>query len=152
VWTATAGAHTVEVVVDPGNAIAEIDEANNSSSSSFAAQTKADLNLRALSLSAVRAKGGDLLTFTVQVANLGQAGAADVAVRFVVDGAQVGAQRTIAQLAGGASAAVASDAWSASHRDGQHTVQVLVDPANAVPESNEANNAAAGTFRVKGGR
>jgi uncharacterized repeat protein (TIGR01451 family) len=103
-------------------------------------------------LSSVRAKGGDLVTFTVQVANVGEAAASSVGVRFVVDGAQVGTERTIAQLAGGASAAVSSDAWSASHRDGQHTVQVVVDPANKVVESNEANNTAAATFRVKGGR
>ena len=103
-------------------------------------------------VTSARAKGGDLVTFTVQVANLGEAAASNVGVRFVVDGTQVGAARTIAQLAGGASASVSSDAWSAAHADGQHTVQVLVDPANTVAESNEANNAAAATFRVKGGR
>jgi len=151
-WTATPGAHAVEVVVDPDGAIAEIDEGNNSATSSFTVQTKADLNPRALSLSSVRAKGGDLVTFTVQVANLGEARASNVGVRFVVDGVQVGAERTIAQIAGAGSATVSSDAWSASHADGLHTVQVLVDPANTVAESNEANNAAAATFRVKGGR
>ncbi len=105
-----------------------------------------------MSLSSARAKGGDLVTFTVQVANLGEAAAPNVGVRFVVDGDQVGVARTIAQLAGGASASVSSDTWSAAHRDGAHTVQVLVDPANTVVESNEANNNAAATFRVKGGR
>jgi hypothetical protein len=151
-WTATAGTHTVEAVVDPDGAIAEIDETNNSASTGFAAQTKADLSPKGLSLSSVKAKSGDLITFTVQVANLGEAQAGNVGVRFLVDGVQLGAQRTIAQLAGAASATVASDAWSASHADGLHTVQVLVDPANTVAESNEANNAAAATFRVKGGR
>jgi hypothetical protein len=152
VWTATAGTHTIEAVVDPDNAIVEIDETNNSVSNSFAAQTRADLTPRAVSLSSAKAKGGDLVTFTVQVANLGEAAAANVGVRFVVHGAQVGAVWTIAQLAGGASAAVSSDTWSAAHRDGQHTIQVLVDPANTVVESNEANNTAVATFRVKGGR
>jgi len=151
-WTAAPGTHTVEAVVDPDSAIAEIDETNNASSTGFTAQTKADLNASAPTLASVRAKGGDLITFTVQVANLGEAAASNVAVRFVVDGVQVGAQRTIAQLAGGANASVSSDAWSASRADGQHTVQVVVDPANVVTESNEANNSAAATFRVKGGR
>jgi subtilase family serine protease len=105
-----------------------------------------------VSLSSVRAKGGDLVTFSAQVANLGQAAASNVDVRFVVDGVQVGVVRTIAQLAGGASSAVSSDNWSASHRDGQHTIQVLVDPANTVAESNDGNNTASATFRVKGGR
>jgi subtilase family serine protease len=100
----------------------------------------------------VRAKSGDAVTFTANVANLGQASAGPVVVCFLVDGAQLGAERSVAQLAGGASVAVASDVWSASHADGQHTVKVLVDPANTVSESNEANNAATLTFRVKGGR
>jgi subtilase family serine protease len=151
-WTATAGTHTVEAVVDPDNAIVEIDETNNAVSNTVAAQRKADLTPGAVSLSSVKAKGGDLVTFTVQVANRGEATASNVGVRFLVDGAQVGIARTIAQLAGGASASVSSDTWSAAHRDGPHTVQVLVDPANTVVESNEANNTAAATFRVTGGR
>jgi len=115
-------------------------------------QTKADLTPRTLTLTAVKAKGGDLVTFTANVANLGQASARNVAVRFLIDGAQLGAEKTVAQLAGGSNASVSSDAWSASHADGTHTAKVVVDPANAVPESNDANNASTLTFRVKGGR
>jgi hypothetical protein len=151
-WTAIAGTHTVEAVVDPGNAVVEIDESNNSASGSVVVQTKADLTPTTLTLAAVRAKGGDAVTFTARVANLGEASAASVVVRFVVDGVQLGADRTIAQLAGGSSASVSSSVWSASHADGQHTAKVLVDPANTVSESNEANNSSTLTFRVKGGR
>jgi subtilase family serine protease len=31
-------------------------------------------------------------------------------------------------------------------------VQVVVDPANSIAESNETNNAATSIFRIKGGR
>jgi subtilase family serine protease len=55
-------------------------------------------------------------------------------------------------LSSASAGTVSSDTLSAARRDGQHTVQVLVDPANTVVESNEANNAAAATFRVKGGQ
>jgi CARDB protein len=151
-WTATPGAHTVMAVVDPGDAIAEIDETNNSASGSLSVQTRADLAPTALRLTATKAKGGDALTFSASVANLGEAAAGNVAVRFLIDGVQLGADRTVSQLAGGSTAVVSSDAWSASHRDGQHTAQVFVDPSNTVAESNEANNAATLTFRIKGGR
>jgi uncharacterized repeat protein (TIGR01451 family) len=151
-WTATAGTHTVEVIVDPANAIGEISEGNNSASTDISAQRRADLALAAPTLSAVKAKGGDVVTFTAAVTNLGEATAGDVVVRFLLDGVQVGTEKRIAQLAGGAGASVSSDTWSASRADGQHTVKVVVDPANSVAESNEVNNAATSTFRVKGGR
>ena len=59
---------------------------------------------------------------------------------------------TAPQLAGGAtSTAISSDGWSIPKKDGTHTAQAVVDPANAVSESNEQNNAVSlGTFRVKG--
>ena len=150
-WTATTGTHIVQVVVDPANAIDEIDEGNNSASATFAVQTKAGLTPATLSLSVTKGKSGDAVTVSAKVANLGEASASTVVVRFLLDGVQLGAERTIAKLAGGASVVVSSDVWSAARQDGQHTVQVL-DPANSVTESNEANNTAALTFRVKGGR
>jgi hypothetical protein len=111
-----------------------------------------DLTPTALSLSAVKVKGADNVTFSVKIANLGQALAANVVVRFLVDDAQVGADKTVAQLAGGSSTVVSSDVWSARRKDGKHTARVLVDPANTVAESNDGNNAASLPFRVKDGR
>jgi hypothetical protein len=112
----------------------------------------ADLAPTSLSLSPTKVKGGDSVTFQAEVANLGGTPAANVAVRFLLDGAQLGTERTIASLAGGASVAVSSEAWTAKHEDGSHRVTVLVDPANAVAESNEANNTRDATFLVEGNK
>jgi hypothetical protein len=151
-WTATAGTHTVTAVVDPDNAIAEIDEGNNSVSGGFSVQTKPDLAPSALALTVKTVKTGDQVTLGVKASNLGQATASNVVVRFLVDGVQSGADKTIASLTGGASATVSSDVWNAAKKDGTHTVQAVVDPANTIAESNEANNkTTALTFKVKGG-
>jgi CARDB len=92
------------------------------------------------------------LSFTAKVANLGQGSAADAVVRFAVDGTQLGADKTIAGLAGGSTGSVTSDAWSVPKAAGTHTVTVVVDPDGAVPESNESNNTATLTFRTKDGK
>ena len=113
---------------------------------------KPDLASAAPTLTATKAKGGDAVTFSASVSNPGQASASGVVVRFLADGVQLGSQRTIDLLAAGASASVSSDTWSAARADGQHTVTVVVDPVNTVVESNEANNSAATTYVVKGGR
>jgi serine protease AprX len=111
-----------------------------------------DLSPSPLSVSTQRLQGGDELMFSTTVANTGPAGASGVVVRFLVDGVQVGAERTVAELASGASAAVSSDPWSAKHQAGTHTVEVVVDPANAIAETDEANNTASATFEVKGNK
>jgi hypothetical protein len=111
-----------------------------------------DLTATAPIASATRAKNGDALTFAATISNPGEAGTADFTVRFLVDGVQLGAEKAVAPLANGSSVTVSSDSWSAYRRDGQHTAQVVVDPANSIAESNETNNTATSVFRVKGGR
>jgi serine protease AprX len=105
-----------------------------------------------LSVATQRVQGGDELTFQTTVRNVGAADAAGVAVRFLVDGVQVGSEQTLSGLAPDESATVTSAAWSAKHQSGSHTVEVQVDPANTVVESNEANNTATATFEVKGNK
>ena len=115
-------------------------------------QTKADLAPGAITLVTARAKSGEPLTLKVPVSNLGQASASGIVVRFLVDGVAFGADKTLAQLAGGSSSTVSSDTGTTPKKDGTHTAQVIVDPANTVAESNEANNTASLTFRAKGGK
>jgi len=101
-------------------------------------------------ISPERVTAADQVTFSVTVANAGGAEARNVAVRFLVDGAVVGTDRTIGALAAGATAIVTSASWSAKRRGGQHTVEVRVDPVNAIEESNEGNNNASSSFSVPG--
>jgi len=88
---------------------------------------------------------GSTATFSALVTNAAPDGAAGVKVRFLVDGMPIGEQ-TIAQLAAGSSATVSAQ-WSAT--PGMHTVEVRLDPDDAIAELNEANNAAAQAFEVR---
>ena len=113
---------------------------------------KPDLTAGGLAMSTVKARGADQATFSARIANAGLGAARGVGVRFVVDGAQLGAEQTIAELAAGGSATVTSAAWSAKQQSGNHTVQVVVDPGGAIAEADETNNAATRTFFVEGNK
>lgn len=98
---------------------------------------------------AVTVSGGPLFqgypaTFSAQVSNPAPDGAAGVKVRFLVDGVPVGEQ-TIAQLAAGASTTVSAQ-WPSS--PGNHNLQVVLDPDDAISELDETNNSAAASFVV----
>ena len=99
-----------------------------------------------------KVSGTDQVTFSATIANAGAAEARSVVVRFLVDGVVLGTDATIGTLAAGGTANVSSAAWSAKRRNGQHTVEVRIDPTNTIEESNEANNNASGTFSVPGGK
>jgi subtilase family serine protease len=69
-------------------------------------------------------------------------------VRFAVDGVQI-AQPTIPAIGAG-SVGHASTQWSTNGQNGDHTITVTADPANAIAESNETNNTASKAVTVKG--
>jgi hypothetical protein len=95
-----------------------------------------------IDLSIVAPAIGDSVTLTATVHNIGSVVANDAAVRFLVDGVQVGADQTVAAVAveGTGTASVVWDTTGLPA--GAHTVTVEVDPVNTIAESNEANNAA----------
>jgi CARDB len=110
---------------------------------------QADLAPTGLNLTAVKST----ITFSAKATNLGQAWAGDFAVRFLVDGVPLGSDAPVASLSAGATTdAIRSSGWDAAKKDGTHTVTVVVDATNTVGESNEANNTASLTFKVKGAR
>jgi hypothetical protein len=114
---------------------------------------KPDLKPVSASFSAQKVSGGDQVTFSASIENAGLGAAAASAVRFLVDGVQVGADRTLGALGAGARATVTSEAWNAKHQaTGNHTVEVVVDPAGAVAETDEANNRLTGTVYVEGNK
>jgi subtilase family serine protease len=73
---------------------------------------------------------------TLTVANTGHAGAKNVVVR-MADGKDTVGQKTLASLAAGQRTKV-QFSWKATK--GTHTFTGTVDPANAIAESNEADN------------
>jgi hypothetical protein len=90
-------------------------------------------------------------TITATVRNPGQAPAAGVPVRFTDNGTQIGGVQTIASIPAGGSG-TASVVWSTKGLKGDRTIGVTVDPANAIAESNEANNSATRVVTVKGNK
>jgi hypothetical protein len=107
----------------------------------------ADLAVATPSVSLQRSSVGVQARFTATVSNVGTTGAENIAVRFLIDGAPVGADRTIGSLHSGESAVITSDTWNA-HARGAHVVTVIVDPANTIADSNKVNNTNSTSFVV----
>jgi hypothetical protein len=95
--------------------------------------------------------GGDQVTITAAVRNIGTGSAGDVAVRFTDNGTPIGTDQIIASIAPGASG-TASVVWNTKGLKGDRTIVVSVDPANAIHESDETNNSVTGTTTVKGNK
>jgi subtilase family serine protease len=102
-----------------------------------------------LAFTGLRGQGNDQVIAAV-VHNTGTLTALNVALRFAVDGTQVGAVQRIASIEPGATAR-ASVVWD-THGNGTHTVVVTADPANAITESSESNNSGSRLVTVHGGR
>ncbi|HEV8534886.1 MAG TPA: S8 family serine peptidase [Candidatus Limnocylindria bacterium] len=90
-------------------------------------------------------------TIAATIRNVGDVGASNVAVRFLVDGAQLGADKTIASIAAGGTG-VASTIWDTKHVQGDHVITVVADPASAISEIREDNNSASRIVNVRGNR
>ena len=112
-----------------------------------------DLSVTAsdISFSVQKVVGGDRVTITSAVRNIGTADAANVKVRFTDNGAAIGTDQTIASIAAG-SIGTASAAWDTKGLKGEHTIAVTADPANTIRELSETNNAASVTVTVRGNK
>jgi subtilase family serine protease len=143
-----AGSHTAELVVDPQNAIAETIETNNTSSQTFVVSPTPAVDLVAASLmvSPAAPTTGQTLTVTATVSNPGSAASTNVAWQMKVDGTVVGSG-TILSLAPNGSAPV-SAANMGPYAAGSHTAELVVDPQNAIAESDEGNNTTSQVFTV----
>jgi len=103
----------------------------------------ANLTVSALS-STVATNGASSITATVT--NLGKA-AATAPVQFLVNGKVLSTSAPVAVPAGTSKTVTA--AWSTKQLKGNQTVLAVADPANAVKESNEADNRRSITVAVK---
>jgi hypothetical protein len=92
-------------------------------------------NLRAHVVSATPTKVKDVLRYGVRVGNTGSAPAQDVPVRLSVDGSEVNT-RTVASLDPGQTTVLFFRGPACDR-----TVEAVVDPAGAIPESDETDNA-----------
>jgi len=150
-WTATAGPHTVQAVLDDLGRITESDEANNTRDLPLqvgAAEHRPDLVVTAVSWAPSRLVAGAPVRFSATIKNRGTLTTPDVVhgVSFRVDGAAVTfsdtsavplhpGQSTTLTANGGA----AGPTWAAT--TGTHTLRVVVDDVNRIPgEADESNN------------
>jgi parallel beta-helix repeat protein len=141
---AKVGWHSVTVVVDPENSIAEADEGNNVMTMFvFVRLPSPDLALSSsdITFSNSTPANGDVITIYAEVHNNGEIDARNVVVKFY------GIGRTTIPLIPAGSSQIASISWTATPA-GLQRIVVMADPNNAISESNENNNVASRNIYV----
>ena len=155
-WPTTgyAGANTVTVVVDPENTIAELVETDNQASAAITVVTsQADLITLAehIYFSPQAPTVGDIVTIIGLVGNQGATAVTNVGVALYEDAVSpanlIGALQTIPSIAPAVSGQV-QVTWATAGKAGQHTIYLVADPNNAIPELNEGNNIASASIVV----
>jgi subtilase family serine protease len=149
------GDRKLQVVVDPNNFIAESNEEDNQTVSTLVVAAAPAPNLNVLpgniKFDPPTPEQGDLVTITVALLNDGSATANDVLVQLtdVTNGVfqPIGAERTIDAIDAGSSATIQL-LYEASGEPGERAIQVAVDPANIVRESNEGDNSAVKSLTI----
>jgi hypothetical protein len=110
-----------------------------------------DLTVADIVASPEKVVGGDTVTITATIRNIGTGRAAGASVAFTDNGAPLGAPQQIAEIAADGSATVTT-AWSTKGLKGDRTIAVSVDAANAIRELSDDNNTATRVITVKGNR
>lgn len=157
--TGKEGDHTIRVVVDPANLIAETNEEDNEAEATLTVKPPADdpsmmPNLAMSSSSVVitptQPVAGDMVTMTITVRNDGAVDASGVVVR-VMDVTetpeQVGDDVTIPSIAAGESMTVTL-LYDTTDKTGSRSLTVSADPDNEITESNENDNTASVTIPI----
>jgi subtilase family serine protease len=140
-WTAAPGDHHLAVYADSAGYVNESDEGNNGANVTVSVGSPL-VDLVILSLSAPsNATAGSAIPVSAMVGNKGNDSAGPFYVGLLVDGDPV-AWRFLPGLGAGANVNV-SFHWNAT--SGTHTLTVVADIFNEVPETNEGNNAANAT-------
>ncbi|MCX7911555.1 MAG: Ig-like domain-containing protein [Dehalococcoidales bacterium] len=134
-FRAQAGTHTIRAVVDPGNAVPEADETNNSKSFIFTTLAP-DLVVQAISPAPGSPSRGESVTISVTVKNQGTSRASASAVHLYIDGNSRGL-RDITPLEPGATSTV-TYIWTA--QAGTHTIRAVADETDLINEGDETNN------------
>ncbi|MEM7126588.1 MAG: CARDB domain-containing protein [Chloroflexota bacterium] len=156
-----SGDRRIRVTLDTENVVEETNENDNQADKRFtiAAEPDAPADLANLILFASNIRFeptspsvGDVVTITVNVPNEGTVDAEDVVVRFVNNtddaGEVIGDRMVTGTLPVGESGTV-SMTLDTSDLEGEVVIQVIADPENAIPETNEEDNDASKTLRLR---
>ncbi len=148
-WTAVPGSHTVTIVVDADNHLAEVSESNNQTTItvSVAAAPRADLKPTAIRFPTGGLVEGSTVLFDSGVQNAGQGDGGGFNVRWLVDGLAV-ASGGHALVPAGATVLDGNSQLPWTAAAGAHTIAFFVDSDNHVPETSETNNQRQVTVQV----
>jgi putative cell wall-binding protein len=91
---------------------------------------------------------GDEVALSAVVTNIGEQHAADVTVRFALDGIPV-AETQLQEVPLGDSVIAEASGWAAAG-PGQHSVEVHVDPDGRIPQTGAGQRTASATFTLSG--
>ncbi|MBN1621065.1 MAG: hypothetical protein JW871_00555 [Endomicrobiales bacterium] len=139
-WAAApAGEHLILAVVDPDDTISESNEGNNSRHADvYVYAAEPDVAPTHIAFSDKRPAVGQAIDITATLENLGGQNAENVVLTFY-DGETLIGTQTIPLLVSKGGAAHPSIAY-AFLTDGWHTIKVVADPDNLIPEADEDNN------------
>jgi parallel beta-helix repeat protein len=139
-WNAMPwGWHTIKVVVDPANTIAEVNENNNEASKRiYVYLPLPDLTPTSIVFSDSTPAVNQTTTISANIRNIGGVSASNVLISFYVDGQPV-ENVTIAWIGGKGCSQTASIQYSFATA-GWHEVCVVADPENIILEMDENNN------------
>jgi fibro-slime domain-containing protein/uncharacterized repeat protein (TIGR01451 family) len=142
-FLATAPVSLISAAVDPANEVAELDEGNNVARKFLVQVPDLAIGLDNVSLTPAAPRSGDSVDVGVTVRNAGRTTASNVAVK-VFDGepdrgAPVIFSGQIPSIPAGGNQAVRFT-WTAA--EGQHRLNAVADPDDAILEMSETNNTA----------
>jgi subtilase family serine protease len=141
-WEASTGQHTLTLVADGADVISEGIENNNEETVAFSI-TAPDLTIESITWPSEEPAASDNVTFTVAIRNQGDAKAGYSTVSYYVDGTYL-ASGQIDPLEPDAETEKIFSAWMS--QGGPHTLRVVIDEGNQLPESSETNNERAVNF------
>jgi subtilase family serine protease len=135
-WDVTYGPHILTVLADGAKAITEQTEDNNEGTVNFTVLAP-DLIIESITWPTGEPSTGDNVTFTITIRNQGDGQSEFGYVSYFVDGDYLESGQ-IKSLKPGAKTEVLFSALMS--QTGAHTISLVVDEGNRVPESDETNN------------
>ncbi|NJN81426.1 MAG: hypothetical protein HC802_03510 [Caldilineaceae bacterium] len=153
--TGRTGDRDIQVVVDPHNFVAESNESDNKATKKIAITAPPKPNLvmttANIGFDPPEPSDGDPVTINATVLNTGATDASDVVVQFVdgtgVSSAPIDAPQVLDSIPAGGSATV-QITYDTTGLSGSRTIEVIVDPNNAVPETDLSDNSAKATLKM----
>ncbi len=152
----TEGVHQITATADPDNLIAESNEANNTLTQTLDVKERIDLVASStdIYLSNPTPKEGEVIQVSAVIYNNGESPANNVLVRIYSEdpaqgGTQLGSDQIITAIPGKGSGQTGWITYDTFGKSGPHTLHVVADPLNAIPETDKTNNTARLTFEVQ---